>query len=448
MIRSRSILLVLSCFPSALMAQGGEWPTLSGAGIEYLSQSGFCQVSLSGQLDLEALHVRESWAGLVAREAGEEPLTPEREPCAVCHVGMGLRGEGGALAVYRLRMFADIFLGDHIYSLVEGRSDRGHAPSDGGAVARVEQAYVRITSQPGSAGVQAGRFASPFGSYPLRHLTTVDPFLRPPLMYDYRTVIIRDLPPSDEANLLVWSDSTEFFRKPGAPPVWDVPYQWGAMVFGAVGPVDLRVAAMNSAPSSTPEVWGFDKERLEDPSWVIAARTEVSPYVDLGFSYSRGPWMEELTAGTIQPLPGAPAGAEPPSHRDFDQEIISVDITFARGPMMLRAEAMLDHWAVPNLAERPTERLYSVEVLWDLVPGLFVAGRVGHIDFRPLDDGLGAASPTGPVDWDNDVMRYEASLGYRLARNTGILLSAYEQIQNNEVDADSRFAGIRWWWAF
>ena len=115
---------------------------------------------------------------------------------------------------------------------------------------------------------------------------------------------------------------------------------------------------------------------------------------------------------------------------------------------MLRAEAMLDHWAVPNLAERSTERLYSVEVLWDLVPGLFVAGRVGHIDFRPLDDGLGAASPNGPVDWDNDVTRYEASLGYRLARNAGILLSAYEQIQSHEVDTDSRFTGIRLWWAF
>ena len=115
---------------------------------------------------------------------------------------------------------------------------------------------------------------------------------------------------------------------------------------------------------------------------------------------------------------------------------------------MLWAEAMLDHWAVPDVKERPTERLYGVEVLWDLVPGVFVAGRIGHIDFRPLDDGLGAASPSGPVDWDNDVTRYEASLGYRIVRNAGVVLSAYEQIQNNEVDADSRFAGIRLWWAF
>ena len=58
------------------------------------------------------------------------------------------------------------------------------------------------------------------------------------------------------------------------------------------------------------------------------------------------------------------------------------------------------------------------------------------------------ASPSGPVDWDNDVTRYEASLGYRIVRNAGVLLSAYEQIQANEVDADSRFAGIRLWWAF
>ena len=67
--------------------------------------------------------------------------------------------------------------------------------------------------------------------------------------------------------------------------MWDVPYQWGAMVFGGLGPVDLRVAAMNSAPSSTTEAWSFDGERFEDPSWVFALRTRPSPYFDVGFSY-------------------------------------------------------------------------------------------------------------------------------------------------------------------
>ncbi len=448
MIRTKWLLAALPLVPTALVAQGGEWPTLTGAGIEYLSPSGFMQVSLSGQLDLETVHIGKSWAGLAWREAGEEPLPTDREGCAVCHVGMGVRGDGGALQTFRLRMFTDIFVGDHIYALVEGRGDRGHVPTDGGAVARVEQAYLRIATQQGFAGVQAGRFVSPFGSYALRHLTTVDPFLRPPLMYDFRTVMSRGVVPGDEALLLNWKHSTEFFRKPGAPPVWDVPYQWGGMIFGALGPVDLRVAAMNSAPSSTPRAWGFDMERLEDPSWVFSARTQPSADFDVGFSYSKGPWMEELTAGTIEPLPGAPVGAEPPGFRDFDQELFDIDITYARGPIMLRAEAMLDRWAVPNITDQPTERAYSLELLWDLMPGIFVGGRLGHIDFRPLDDGLGDASPTGPVDWDNDVTRYEASLGYRLVRNAGVLLSAYEQVQSNEVDADSRFVGLRLWWAF
>ena len=446
--RTRWVLAVLLSLPTTLAAQGGEWPTLSDAGLEYMSRSGFFQVGLSGQLDLEVLHVRDSWAGLVSHEGGEDPLPESHEGCPTCHVGMAFRGDGGVLQAHRLRVFADIFLGDHLYSLVEVRSDRGHAPSDGDVLARVEQAFVRVTNTLGSTGVQVGRFASPFGAYPLRHLTTVDPFLRPPLSYDYRTVMSRDLLPSDATNLLEWKDTPEFFRKPGAPPVWDVPYQWGAMVFSSLGPVDLRMAAMNSAPSSAPEVWGFEWARLEDPSWVIAARTRPTAYLDLGISYNRGPRMEEIVAGSIMPLPGDPQDAEPPSFRDFDQEIVSADVVFSRGPIMLRAEAMIDRWAVPNIVERATEHLYEVEAQWDVFAGVSLAGRLGHIDFRPLDDGLSEASPSGPTDWDNDVTRYEASLRYRFARNTGVLFSLYHQSQEHEVDTDSRFVGLRLWWAF
>ena len=92
MIRTKWLLATLPLVPTALVAQGGEWPTMTGAGIEYLSQSGFVQVSLSGQLDLETAHIRESWAGLAWREAGEEPLPTDREACAVCHVGLLVSG--------------------------------------------------------------------------------------------------------------------------------------------------------------------------------------------------------------------------------------------------------------------------------------------------------------------------------------------------------------------
>ena len=239
-----SALLALACLPLAVSAQDGEWPTLRAAGIEYLSPSGAVQVSVSGQLDLEAMHVGNSWGSLVSLEGGTDVLLSSAEDCTACHDDLVVESTAGELAAHRLRVFADIFLGDHVYSLLQLRSDRGESPTDGKVRARLEQAYVRVANQTGTWGVQTGRFASPFGSYPLRHLTVVDPFLRPPLPYDYRTVMNRTVVPAHEDGLLGWKLRPEDFRRPGAPPVWDVPYQWGAMVFGNLRGIDVRVAAV------------------------------------------------------------------------------------------------------------------------------------------------------------------------------------------------------------
>jgi hypothetical protein len=438
------VVLVLPC-PAFASAQGGEWPTLSGLGVEYISPSGSFQVSLSGQLDLETMLVAEDrWAGLVGGTSADSVPADWQSACADCHAteNVGQRGKGGHVSAHRLRLFADVFLGDHVYTLVEVRSDRGPAPSNGSVQARVEQAYVRLVTGTGRAGVQVGRFATPFGAYPLRHLTVVDPFLRPPLPYDYRTVMSWSHAPPDAAGLLKWKNWPELFRLPGVPPVWDVPYQWGGMLFGRLGPVDLRVAAINSAPSSEPSAWAFDWDRLERPSWVVGARAKPSASLEIGASYNRGPWMEEIGAGTIAPPPGSPPGSEPPTFRDFEQEIVSVDLAYARGPVMARGEVMLDLWEVPNVAERPQERLYTFELQADLAAGLFAAARFGLVDFRPLD--LGTGEPA--LDWDDDVHRIEASLGYRLVRNGGVLVSAYRQGAGE--GGNTSLAGVRLWWAF
>ncbi|HET9949861.1 MAG TPA: hypothetical protein VFQ22_13145 [Longimicrobiales bacterium] len=433
-------LLPAILLPAPASAQGGALPTLSEAGLEYLSESGFLQVTLSGQLDLEAFHVgRDRWAGLVGGPVTDSVPVDWRTACADCHADSvtAFRGESGPVLAHRLRVFADVFLGDNVYSLVEVRSDRGHAPADGELRVRIEQAFVRIASADGSEGVQVGRFASPFGSYPLRHLTPLDPFLRPPLAYDYRTVMSRSHAPPDAASLLDWKEWPELFRGPGAPPIWDVPYQWGTMAFGRVGPLDLRAALVGGAPSSAPEAWTLELERLEHPSWVLGARARLSPSLEVGASYDRGPWLEEIEVGAIGPVGGAPAR----SRWDHDQELISADVSYARGPVMARAEAILDRWDVPNVAERLEERLYSAEVQWDVGPGWSVALRGGLIDFRPLGDGTGARA-----DWDYDVHRVEASLGWRPFRNGGILLSGYHQ---DAADArPTLLVGVRTWWSF
>jgi hypothetical protein len=430
---------LLLAWPAAVAAQGGEWPTLTGAGLEYLSRSGFLQVSLSGQLDLEAVHVGlDDWGGLVGGESADSIPADWVAACADCHQTQNVEqvGKGGSTLAHRLRVFTDVFLGDQIYALVEVRSDRGHAPSNGRIRARVEQAYLRVANSEASLGVQAGRFAGPFGSYSLRHLTAADPFLRPPLAYDYRTVMNRSHAPGSAAGFMTWQDWPELFRYVGMPPVWDVPYQWGAMAFGRVGPVDLRVAAMNSAPSSKPDAWGLSSERFEHPSWVAGARWKPSPSLDVGVSYNRGPWLEEITAGTIQPT-----GSGSRSRWDFDQEMFSGDMSFARGSMVMRGEVIVDSWEVPNI-ERPfMEVAYHAEVQRDLTAGLSAAARVGYIDFRPLGGGSGLTE-----DWDRDVLRLESSLGYRIVRNGGVLLSGYWQ--GAEDGAKTLFAGLRTWWAF
>ncbi|MGE0159671.1 MAG: hypothetical protein AB7T31_09685 [Gemmatimonadales bacterium] len=432
---SIAVLLVGAGIPSAAAAQGGGLPTLSDAGLEYLSRTGFLQVTLSGQLDLEALHVgRGRWAGLVGGESADSVPADWMTACADCHrtEGVAPRGKGGTIVAPRLRTFADVFVGDHLYALVEGRLDRGHAPARGSFRARVEQAYVRLSTTGGSVALQVGRFASPFGSYASRHLTPADPFLRPPLAYDYRTVMNRSHAPPGAAGFLTWRNWPELFRLPGVPPVWDVPYQWGTMALAAFGPMELRAAAMSGAPSSAPDAWELSKDRLKHPSWVLGMRVRATPSLELGASYDRGPWLEEITAGTL-PVPR--------SRWDFDQELMSGDLSFARGAWVLRGEVVLDRWEVPNLPDRPTEIAYGAEAQVDVAAGWSAAARVGYVDFRPL-----AGGPSGSTDWDRDVVRAEGSLGYRVVRNAGVLLSGYWQDAGS--GGDTVLSGLRLWWAF
>lgn len=198
---------------------------------------------------------------------------------------------------------------------------------------------------------------------------------------------------------------------------------------------------MNSAPSSEPEAWGFDPERFRDPSWVAGLGVTLSPELRFGASYNRGPWLEEVTGGA--PPPGF-------SRADYVQEIVSADVTFTRGPVMVRGEVIHDRWEVPNVADDPTDLGYYIEVQADLAAGVYVALRYAGLDFSFVDDGLGAASSRtgGGAPWDHDMRRYEGSVGYRVARNAGVIASWSTQVQNESDDSDAQLMAVRLWWAF
>ncbi len=390
----------------ATPAVAQELPTLRDAGVGYLSADGRIQVDLTGQLDLELLSFTGHDAGLAY-------------------------GKGTWLAP-RLRLFTDLFVGDGFYGLLEVRADRGSAPTEGVEDLRLEQALIRLRPGNGRVELQLGRFASPFGSYAARHLTELDPFVRPPLAYDYRTVISRVVAPGSASGFLTWKDRPEF-RHSGAPPIWNVPYQWGAMLSGRVLGFDLRVAAMNSAPSSEVEVWS-EIDRLEHPSLVVGANRSVTAELSVGLSYNRGPYADAGLGG---------------SYGAYDQEIVQAEVTYARGPLIARAEWLRDRWEVPNVVDDAVEHGYGVEAQLDVTAGLFLAGRYGALDFGSVNDELGAASSRsdGRADWDHDIARYEVGFGYRLARNAGVL-GTFMHNRTTGSDPDDDLWALRLWWRF
>ncbi|MDE3150755.1 MAG: adenylate/guanylate cyclase domain-containing protein, partial [Gemmatimonadota bacterium] len=405
-------LILAACLaaPGAARAQGaGGLPTLRGLGLGYESPSGRYQIAWSGQLDLELLSLSAPDIGLV-------------------------KGNGTFLSP-RLRLYTDMFAGDHLYGLLELSADGGEAPTRGLFEGRVEQAYLRVSNGGGTLAFQAGRFANPFGPYQARHLTPQDLFVRPSLPYDYRTVMSRTIVAADPAAFQSWQDRAGFFRPNGAPPVWQVPYPWGAMALGTVGRLSYRVAAVNSAPSSEPAAWYLDADGVRHPSWVGAVRVAVTPSLALEGSYDSGPYL-----GAVAPA-ALPNGRSRWSYR---QTLWSGDVAYARGPVMADAELLDDRWDVPNAGTALHDLGYVASVQSDLAAGVFAALRWSYLDFRPWTDGSGRTWS----DWDHDVARAEASLGYRIATNAGVLASALSDRQRAAgAHAQTLFA-VRWWWAF
>ena len=83
-------------------------------------------------------------------------------------------------------------------------------------------------------------------------------------------------------------------------------------------------------------------------------------------------------------------------------------------------------------------------------PGVFVAARYAGLDFNKMDDGLGTPSSRseGGDYWDFFMRRYEGSVGYRLARNAGLMASWFRQTQYHTDQTDAHLAAVRLWWAF
>jgi class 3 adenylate cyclase len=387
--------------------RGPGLPTLSGLGLNWISPSGTFQVDLSGQLDIEGYSPPRSPASLI----------PDVDP----------------FVAGRMRLFADVFATDRIYGMLELRVDHGEVPAAADVEARIEQAFVRVAPFGGvPLRLQAGKFALPFGGWAARHHTLDDPLIRPPLAYDYRTLVSPTVVPAAAAGFLGWKDEATTRRPNGAPPVWSVPYPWGAMVSAAAGSVTAHAAVMSASPSSPPEQWSFDSDRFRAPSIVLGAAWQVVPELRVAAAFGRGPYLGDIESGLL------PAGKEPD---DFVQAIWNGEVVFRRGRTTLRGEAFIDRWEVPNLDDDPRDISWYMEGVHGLTAGLDIAARWSEIRFPTLN----AGGLTG--EWDHYVGRLQMGAGYRILRNTGVKIEAMLNRTSGPDPRDNLFA-IQWWWAF
>jgi adenylate cyclase len=334
----------------------------------------------------------------------------------------------------RASLFAIATLGERLSAFAEGRADRGHVPGSRTLEARLQQAFLHYRiGTPAGLAAQAGKFVSPMGMYAMRHRTSADPFIRPPLAHDHRTIVSPTAVPAAIDGFLNWKDEPLPIRRRGAPVVWAVPYPIGAFLESRFLGADLRAGVVNSAPSSGPGEWtrlGGDAM----PSLIANLGYQVRPELRLGVSYGVGgfyePGMEEaLPPGTTR--------------RDFVQELWNGNLAFSRGRVEAHAEVFVNRWEVPNLQETPRDVAYYVEGKIRLVPGTYVATRYNAIRFNEMTRSGGEREP-----WDHDMDRWQLAAGYRLTRGSE-LRAEYMVNRNAAPDrpADDLLS-LQFWWSF
>lgn len=400
------VLLLLCAVPDRALGQWLNPPTLAELGLEYVSPTGRVQVRPSLRLDLDG-------------------FVPQDEPA--WHLG-----ERDPFVAGRASLFVDVMLGRHLFASTELRADRGQPARAGGIRFHLQQAFVRLVPRPGHRfSVEAGKLISPFGHYPRRAHTADDPFVRPPLPYDYRTVMSPVEVPGAADGVFTWKNRPPF-RAGGLPAIWDVPYPIGAAVSGGTGPVHATIGVTNTAPSADPADWNTLTFRgAAGPSAIGRVTWRVAPELQVGASYSRGSYMRPDVRDPLGPL-AIPAQ---------NQEIAGLEASVARGHLSVHGELLFNRWEVFRATGSPRDLSYYAEARVRAGAGIFGAVRVSGIRFRKL------GRSGGTLDrWDYDVRRLQIGAGYRLGPSTELRAEYMVNSTTGRADPRDNLLSVRWSW--
>jgi hypothetical protein len=359
-------------------AAPADWLDQLHEALSLQSSNGWFRTDVSGLLDLEGYFVDQPPPGL-------------------------LFSDHDALFNPRLSLFLDTRLGNHLYSLVQARFDRGFDPGvrpEGDF--RVDEYLLRYTPFSDSRlNLQIGKFATVVGNWVARHDSWHNPFINAPLPYENILIITDHVGPADPAKFLARRNKPDVARD-WLPVLWGPSYASGASIFGLVEKLEYAAEIKNVALSSRPSAWDATHQAWDYP--VVSGRLGYRPGAawNVGASFSHGPYMlppeDLLTAGG-------------PRKSRFKQTTVGSDIRYAWRHCEIWAEAFASRFEVPAVGDADTIAYY-LEAKYEMTPHLFGALRWNQQLFDKVPNGLG-----GEERWDRDMWRIETALGYRFDRH-------------------------------
>lgn len=358
-------------------AQGQEFLDRLDDALHVESKNGWFRTDLSGTIDLEGYYVDQNPPGLIFPD-DDHYFNP------------------------RLSLFLDAHFGEHFYSFVQFRVDRGFDPGAKDYDTRADEYLLRY--QPFDeqwVNLQVGKFATIFGEWVNRHDSWNNPFITAPSAYENVTIITDQAVPGGPAGFLARKNVADK-KAAWLPILWGPAYTSGASIFGRVGQFDYAVDFKNASVSSRPTVWDARYLGWEHPTWSGRLGWRPNAAWKLGVSASYGAYLLPITAKAL------PAGK---SIDDYTQTTVGYDVSYAWRRWQFWGEFIFSRFDVPNVGNADTAA-YFIESKYKLSTRTFAALRWNQQFFDPVRNGTG-----GEEDWDRDLWRLDAALGCRLTRH-------------------------------
>ena len=367
------------------------------------SPNGFVRADLSGLVDLEGYYIDDPPPGLVFPDDSFF-FNP------------------------RLTLFLDTKIGEHLYSLLQVRFDRGYDPgADPNGDVRFDEYLLRYTPLDEPVfNLQAGKFATVVGNWVPRHLSWDNPFINAPLPYENVTIVSDLNAPASAAGFLgrrVRPDQ----KADWLPLIWGPSYATGASVFGRVERFDYAAEVKNAGLSSRPKAWDPLETQWRHPT--VSGRLGVRPNAawNIGANASYGAYLLP-EAGR-----GLPAGT---GLGDFKQLTVGSDVSFAWHHWQFWGEAFASRFEVPNVGD--VESLaYYVEAKYKINSNWFTALRWNQQLFDEIPN-AGAEER-----WDRDAWRAEAAIGYRHSRHLQAKIQYGYNHQNGPLQQGEQFVATQ-----